>query len=409
MKQKNKNKLYSKAIKYYEEGKIEKALLKCEEAISLNLRNSAALNLKGLLLYLKGNLDEAVATWKINSDFNDDKIAKNYIQDSKADYSKIELFNKGEKHLGRLEIDEAIESFMKCRESDFNSLNVNLSLAKCYLKKCEYALSSFYLIKALEIDRFNNEANNIKRSIESYSNEKVNVANNLLDLKKVVVCIGIILIIIAVPLISNLYIYSVKQKENIDKQYFNDNNMNEEVEKEDNKEESSIDFSKIDTYINEKKYLELHNIISKVRVEDLSKEEQVFYYKSKEALEANGVDYLYKRGMESYNNKKYESAKSDMNLAYIYGKENYLYPHILFFNAVIEEKLNDFDESIKFYEEYEKLFSKGEYIEEVLYKLALMYKEKDINKSIYYAKKLKKSYSESIYYNKNIQNILELN
>ena len=74
MKQKNKNKLYSKAIKYYEEGKIEKALLKCEEAISLNLRNSAALNLKGLLLYLKGNLDEAVATWKINSDFNDDEI-----------------------------------------------------------------------------------------------------------------------------------------------------------------------------------------------------------------------------------------------------------------------------------------------------------------------------------------------
>ena len=113
--------------------------------------------------------------------------------------------------------------------------------------------------------------------------------------------------------------------------------------------------------------------------------------------------------MESYNNKKYESAKSDMNLAYIYGRENYLYPHILFFNAVIEAKLNNVEESIKFYEEYEKLFSKGEYIEEVLYELALMYKEKDINKSIYYAKKLKKSYSKSIYYNKNIQNILELN
>lgn len=409
MKQKNNNKLYSKAIKYYEEGKLEKALLQCEEAISLNLRNSAALNLKGLLLYLKGNLDEAVATWKINADFNDDKIAKNYIQDSKADYSRVKLFNEGKKYLAKLEIDEAIESFMKCRESDFNSLNVNISLAKCYFKKCDYALSSYYLIKALEIDRFNNEANNIKKSIESYSNEKVNVGNNLLDLKKVIVCIGIILIIIAVPLISKVYISSVKQKESMDEQYLNYNNMNEDTEKEDNKEESSVDLSKIDTYINEKKYLGLHNIISKVRLEDLSKEEQVLYYKGKEALEANGVDYLYKRGMESYNNKRYENAKSDMNLACIYGRENYLYPHILFFNAVIEEKLNDFDESIKFYEEYEKLFSKGEYIEEVLYKLALMYKEKDINKSIYYAKKLKKSYSESIYYNKNIQNILELN
>lgn len=409
MKQKNNNKLYSKAIKYYEEGKLEKALLQCEEAISLNLRNSAALNLKGLLLYLKGNLDEAVATWKINWDFNDDKIAKNYIQDSKADYNRVKLFNKGEKHLARLEIDEAIESFMKCRESDFNSLNVNLSLANCYLKKCEYVLSSYYLIKALEIDRFNNEANNIKKSIESYSNEKVNVANNLLDLKKVIIFIGIILIIIAIPLISSLYASSAKQQENVDKQYFNDNNMNEDTKKEDNKEESSVDFSKIDKYIDEKDYIELHNIISKVRLENLSKEEQVFYYKGKEALEANSADYLYKRGMESYNNKKYESAKSDMNLAYIYGRENYLYPHILFFNAVIEAKLNNVDESIKFYEEYEKLFSKGEYIEEVLYELALMYKEKDINKSIYYAKKLKKSYSKSIYYNKNIQNILELN
>ena len=29
MKQKNNNKLYSKAIKYYEEGKLEKALLQC--------------------------------------------------------------------------------------------------------------------------------------------------------------------------------------------------------------------------------------------------------------------------------------------------------------------------------------------------------------------------------------------
>ena len=126
----------------------------------------------------------------------------------------------------------------------------------------------------------------------------MNVGNNLLDLKKVIVCIGIILIIIAVPLISKVYISSVKQKESMDEQYLNYNNMNEDTEKEDNKEESSVDLSKIDTYINEKKYLGLHNIISKVRLEDLSKEEQVLYYKGKEALEANGVDYLYKRGME---------------------------------------------------------------------------------------------------------------
>ncbi|HEY5523841.1 MAG TPA: hypothetical protein VIK26_00730, partial [Clostridium sp.] len=64
-----KDKAYIKAVRYYEECEIEKAIKKCEESISDSLKNSSALNLKGLLLYLKGDLEGAVAQWKINSDF----------------------------------------------------------------------------------------------------------------------------------------------------------------------------------------------------------------------------------------------------------------------------------------------------------------------------------------------------
>ena len=54
---------YDKAMDYYEKGKISKALEICEEILSEGLDNSAVLNFKGLLLYQKGNLNEAVTSY----------------------------------------------------------------------------------------------------------------------------------------------------------------------------------------------------------------------------------------------------------------------------------------------------------------------------------------------------------
>ena len=78
-------KAYDKAMDYYEKGKINKALEICEEILLEGLDNPVVLNFKGLLLYQKGNLNEAITVWKINKDLNNDDIAKNYIKDAIAD------------------------------------------------------------------------------------------------------------------------------------------------------------------------------------------------------------------------------------------------------------------------------------------------------------------------------------
>ena len=52
---------YNKAMDYYEKGKINKALEICEDVLSEGLDNPAVLNFKGLLLYQKGNLTEAIS------------------------------------------------------------------------------------------------------------------------------------------------------------------------------------------------------------------------------------------------------------------------------------------------------------------------------------------------------------
>ena len=104
-------KAYDKAMDYYEKGRINKALEICEEVILEGLDNPVVLNFKGLLLYQKGNLNEAITVWKINGDFNNDDIAKNYIKDAIADEERLELYRQGEKALKQLKIDKSLDLF----------------------------------------------------------------------------------------------------------------------------------------------------------------------------------------------------------------------------------------------------------------------------------------------------------
>ena len=49
-------KIYNKALDKYNKGYIGKSMELCDESISISIKNGAAINLKGLLLYLKGDL-----------------------------------------------------------------------------------------------------------------------------------------------------------------------------------------------------------------------------------------------------------------------------------------------------------------------------------------------------------------
>ena len=145
-------KAYTKAMDYYEKGRINKALEICEDILLEGLDNPVVLNFKGLLLYQKGNLSEAIIAWEINKDLNNDDIAKNYIKDSIADERRIDLYKQGEQALKQLKIDKALELFKRCSESDFNAIKVNTGIAMCYQKKGDLYKAKEYIDKALSID-----------------------------------------------------------------------------------------------------------------------------------------------------------------------------------------------------------------------------------------------------------------
>lgn len=151
-------KLYKKALIEYQNSNINKALRLCDKSISLDIKCAAALNLKGLLYYLLGSLNNAKALWKLNCNMNKDSVSKKYLESTQEDESKGDKYYKALGFIKEVKINEAIILLEQCEESDFNCINVNNSLARCYLKKGEYIKADKCINKVLSIDRKNPEA-----------------------------------------------------------------------------------------------------------------------------------------------------------------------------------------------------------------------------------------------------------
>lgn len=426
MSNKSKNKYYVKAARLYEDGEIDKALKVCEEGISEDLSDAATLNLKGMLLYVKGDLQGAKTAWKINSDYNDDSMAKTYIQDCKNDSEKLDLFAKGQKYLKSMNIDQAIDVFTECLSSDFNAINVNLALVTCYIKKGDYSKAIAYVTKVLAIDKNNKEADRLAKELEKFSNEKIISKRKDRFIVPILSAIFIILVIVA-----TIYVYKIviidqnnKANTNIEQQ---DNEPKEDSNKESEKATSKakdtdtnntkkssskvvsktqINTDELQKAINEKNYDNVANIISGFNDKKASDNEKSLVDQAKKLLLDEGTKYFYDTAMASYNKKEYENAVAEFSKGYEYGKGYYIYPHIVYFMAASNEALNNKDKAIKYYEEFYNNYKDQAYIDEAIYKLAVLYKDTNKEKSKQYASELKINYSTSMYNNSTISSIL---
>ncbi|WP_143316989.1 tetratricopeptide repeat protein [Clostridium sp. HBUAS56017] len=419
MKSKQKDKDYMKAVRFYEEGELEKALKKCDESISNNLRNAATLNLKGLILYLKGDLEGAKAQWKINSEHNDDSLAKHYIHDSKSDIKRAQYYKVGESYLKQLRIEEAIAELEKCTESDFNSIKVNLALSICYLRKGDYARSSVYATKVLNVDRNNIGAKNIAKELKDVGGIKLEVSKRNIWAKGLLFTVATVIIVGSIVAGARIYLNSkntssessetlVEKNQDTDNaQEENIDDKNETEEKGETKTENLVDFSVLESSVNNKDYEAIYNNIKNVNGNDLKGRDKTIYYKGIEILKNEGANFFYRKGSELYNKKALNEAKSEFSKGYEYGNGNYIYPHIVFFKAATDEELGNIDDAISGYEEFYNKFKNETYMEETTYKLALLYKERDIDKSIAFAREIREKYPSSMYNNKAISNLLD--
>lgn len=216
--------IYVKALKKYNHGYIDKALELCEESISLNINNAASINLKGLLMYLKGDINSCQKLWKMNSEINKDRVSEKYLESSSRDLERLKFYRESIMLIKNMKINKAIDLLTKCSESDFNIINVNNHLAICYMKKGNCSKAIKYLDKVLEIDLNNKRAQN-----------SINTINNMNDTKekfnaKKIACIFLLFVfIISISSLSYLKLKNKNiTKSNIKMSKFETSNKNKQ-------------------------------------------------------------------------------------------------------------------------------------------------------------------------------------
>lgn len=406
-------KLYNKAISFYNEGHIDKALEYCEKSISSNIKNTSSINLKGLLYYFKGDLEAAEALWKMNFQVNRDLVSKKYLDDIKNDSNKIIIYKASLLAINELKLREAVTLLEKCKESDFNCINVNNSLTLCYIKLGEYQSADKLIEEVFKIDRKNKIALRNKNELISLGVTKRRIAP-----KYFLIPIACVILVVAVSFAvkninktladkNNNKVEQIKTPENSIKQASSDKQETSESTDAVKPSEAIFNNEELNKAIEVKDYEKLYSIVDEWTGNDLNINDKTLLQRGTELLQSSGIEYLYNKGRQALGANDYKTSEKYFTMAYAYGKEYYLYQDILYMLGFSYKCDNNIDHCLKYYEEYDSKFPSGTYEETVLYDMSLIYKSVDMKLSKDYASKLVKNYPKSIYNNSIIKEILQ--
>jgi tetratricopeptide (TPR) repeat protein len=415
-------KIYIKALDKYNNGYMDKAMELCEESISLDIKNSAAINLKGLLYYFKGELGNSQKLWKMNYQINKDNVAEKYLSNSKEDEERQKLYNLALDLINELKINEALNVLEKCAESDYNYINVNNYISLCHLNKGDNDKALEYVDKVLKLDRNNTAAKENIKTLKKYR-----VVDFKIGKKKIIILFAVIFMVILAlsikyiknnnsfminKLTKNNYISFFTKKVPINVK--NQKNMSNKVQ--DNKvNNTNVNKSKVETEvfpedkiksdINNKDFEVLYEEYMKWKDKPISDDDKIIILQAGELLKRDSVTYFYNKGCVYMNNKDYTDAKAYLLKSYSLDVHSDLYPHIVYMLGTSCELSGDVENALRYYVQYDNSFNGGDYEDTVLYKLAIL--NKDGNKAIAkkYAQKLINKYPGSIYNNSVINDL----
>lgn len=403
------SKVYLKALNAYNNRNIEKASYLCEKGMKISMKNAALLNLKGLILYLKGDIEDAQKIWEMNYRINHDSVSQKYLNDSLQDSKKFDLYIKALKCIEEFKINEALDLLFECSKSDYNFINVNNYIAVCYIKSGNYEGASQYIQKVLEVDCKNEMALQNRKLIRKYGYK---LQGNGINKTFVLVIASICIIVFSGVILIKNKIYDAHMQSKSHNEISKVNtapkvNLPEKKSLTGAKKKTQIfPYDEIKKHIESKNFDEINEDALKWKDESLNINQKALLSKGISLLKTEGTEYFYEKGMKLEKAGNHEGAVQTLKKAYDWGKSSYLYQHIIYFIGVSSEEAEDVQSAIKYYKQYDNTFAGGGYDAAVLYNLAALYDSLDDVKAQDYAHKLIKLYPKSIYNNTKVNYIL---
>lgn len=405
-------KFYLKAKKFYDSGELDKAIEYCNYSIGENIKNPSALNLKGLILYLKGDIDSSKKIWKLNLRINKDNVSSIYLNNLRDDEDVMKKFIKAQKLYQSSRVEEAVVRFKEIEDESFNSINTFNKLAQCYCDLGDKEQSKKYVNKVLSMDKRNTEAKKISKTLYPIKEAR----------KYIVPIICVLLLVVGV---NKLW-----ENDKVDKENTYNNKVvalegNKEQEDkiesptatiaggstteavEETNTEAGVPVVAIKQAIDSLDIYKLNELYVENKEKGRNLTEKNLLIECENILKRQGVQQFYEQGYKYIGENKPEEALKYLNIAHMYSGENYLNEHIEYFIGIAYKSMGDSDNFIKSFEEYVNKYPKGNYITTVLYDLSTFYLEIDLEKSKHYAEILYYDYSDSEMNNSVIKEIIQ--
>lgn len=456
------DKKLKKALAQYEKGNYEATLDICEKVLDKDYNNEEALTLEARSLEKLDRISDAVVSWKINAEYNNNEEARQKLnQFDNIDEKKLAMstiFSNSLKDEIKAKLQEnAQKEFSKQLEKREKEVTINKPTEKINIKeeiKIEKAPkeSKNKIINELkENETFKeNNIHNVTKvdfskkeevkfekstitpimednskveepkviSTPNFKNENSNSkkSGKKKPVKYIAIAIsGVIVLGLAYGVNKHMQTSNNKNQvavaDNIDKNT-NKNNQTKPQTPEKPKEETKkpeapkFNVDELNKAIQNDDMNALYTILHSTSKDKVPANDLDSYNNALTFMQNEGVRNLYLTGSKFFEQKKYEDALNEFNKAYEFSNNSYLKPHLIYFMGSANQNLGNDAEAIKLFQDYLSNYKAkpGDddvmYTPQCLYNLATIYdKEGNKAEAKKYAQQIEDSYPNSMFYN----------
>lgn len=381
----NSQSYYNCALKYLNDKQVLNAYEMLLKSINFYSKDVDALNLLGLTCYMLCDFDKAKYYWAKSKSINEDNNRAIYylnIMESEKFELLICEYNNAIDLIDKSNYKEAITKLDLIIDMDDDLIEPYAIIGLCYLALDDYNMAKSYIKKALSKDRNNirylyylDEINELIFSDKPNFNHKILFSASAL--------LTIILLVLFINEQSK-YRQAVNRYMVYEQKY---NNLNIALS---NKE-------------NELKDLEDKLMFEKNKYKDIN----LKVNSPKDKYFSENENDLFKKAYNNLKNGKYEEAIEQFSFITSRGIEEYIVAESLYLLSVSYERIEDYVNADKYYEEYIRRFPGRNYYDDSLYNYGLLlYKSGNIEKAQEILFKLKEEMPESIFVNSKVEFIL---
>lgn len=374
-------KKYNEALNMIQRKFMTSAVDIIEEALELNPKDVDILNLKGLLKLLKCNFDEAFESFYKSSCYDNNELAKKYVNILSSEEFNIFLsrYNHAVRFVNNELYQESIQILENIRTEEPELIEPYLLLHLIYEKLGDNEKANEYMAKLREVDKDNLlfEKDIVKTpKKEEEKKEAPKKQKSHMPLYT--------LIAVLVLAIGALYLNNKKKM----------NHLNDQVAA---KEEKLTETSeKLDKTKDELKEVKTET--------DKTKEEQ-----AKSEVIVGDEEELFNKAMDLKKEGKNEEAIKYLELVVKNGKTKKYISEAIYQLAQLNEKTKHNEEAIKYYKKYVNTYKPSDnYYDDSYYNMGMLYyKQGDLEKAQQTFYSLRAEDPDSMYNNSQVESILK--